>query len=282
MSESLPNGVELGVGKGGMRRVVVTNAHATVEVYLLGATVTHFEPTGRKPVLFVSRQAVYEPGKAIRGGVPICWPWFGPHPSDPKQPQHGPVRRAEWSVVGGENLTGGATRVTFGLTTSDASLRYDVTVGPSLVTRLGTTNASDRPITITEALHTYLAVGDVRQIGIEGLGGIEYVERSTRRRQTQTDPVIRFTGEVDRQYFDTASPVTVKDPAWGRTIRVSKRGSGTTVVWNPWGELAKAMSDLADDEYERFVCVESANAGENAVTVAPGATHAIEAEVTVV
>jgi glucose-6-phosphate 1-epimerase len=282
MNETLAAGVAVVAGNGGLKKIIVANTLAQAEIYLLGATVTDYEPAGQEPVLFVSDNAAYEVGKAIRGGIPVCWPWFGPHPTDPKQPQHGPVRRMEWMFAGSETLVDGGTRVALELTLPYASLWYDVTVGRSLITRLSSTNTSAEPMNVTEALHTYLRVGGIRQISIEGLDGVEYAERTVPGRFRQDDPVIRFAGEVDRQYFNTASPVTLVDPKLYRSIRVSKRGSNTTVVWNPWARLAKAMTDLGDDEYTSFVCIETANSGENAVTIGPGQSHEIESEVTVV
>jgi glucose-6-phosphate 1-epimerase len=274
-------GVQLDSGLGGLKRLVIRNALAEAHLYLHGATLTHYEPAGARPVLFVSRQSVFDPRKAIRGGVPICWPWFGPHPTDPDQPQHGPARISEWSIHHAALLPGGETLVTLGLTLRGATLRYSVTVGESLTTRLVTTNDSPAPLTITEALHTYLAVGDVRQVGIEGLAGVEYIERNVPGRSRQTDPVLRIERETDRQYLNTPSPLTLTDPSLGRRIVVTKRGSNTTVVWNPWIDRAKALADLADDEWQSFVCIETANAADNAVTIAPGATHEIESELAV-
>jgi len=278
---SLPKEVRLEPGVNGLRRLVVHNGLATAHLYLQGATLTHFEPAGQRPVLFVSRQSVYEPGKPIRGGVPICWPWFGPHPTDASQPAHGYARTQEWSIVASEALATGETRVSLSLTTAIAELRYAVTVGSSLTYKLTTRNITAAPMTITEALHTYLAVGDVRQISVEGLGGAVGLDRLSGNRIPLGAEPIRITGEYDRTYVNTTAAATLIDPVFKRRIVVSKRGSQSTVVWNPWIEKSKTLHDLADDEYFGFVCIETANAADNAVTIGPGQTHEVEASVAV-
>lgn len=280
-SDWLSVGVTLDKGLGGQDRVVVRNALAEAEIYLHGATITHFQPAGQKPVLMVSRDAIFDGKKAIRGGVPICWPWFGPHPTDPKQAQHGTVRTQPWSLVDAVRLADGATRVSFAIETPIAAVRYDVTVGRSLVASLTTTNRSPAPLTITEALHAYFVVGDVRQVSVEGLAATDYIDRVIPGRGKQGDSPIRFTGEYDRTFLNTGAPVTVTDPVLNRRLVIAKQGSQSTVVWNPWADKARAMADLADDQWPQFVCVETANASDNAVTIAPGASRAIQMDVSV-
>jgi len=269
------------VGLGGLPRLVVRNPLANARIYLHGAHVTHFEPTGVRPVLFVSRKSMFDRAKPIRGGIPICWPWFGPHATDKSLPSHGTARISEWSVESTATAADGRTVVVLALETGEARLRYEIVVGRSLTVRLTTHNTSAAPLTITEALHTYLAVGDVSQITVQGLGGLEYVDRVTPGRGRQDEPVIRFDGEFDRTFFNTSSPVTVTDPVFNRRLLVTKNGSNSTVVWNPGRAKIKSFVDLADDEWTSYVCVETANAGENAVTLAPGASHTLESTVEV-
>ncbi len=268
-------------GHGGLPCIRIENAEASAEIYLHGATITHFQPVGQKPLIFVSKQAIFDGKKPIRGGVPICWPWFGPHPSDPKLPQHGTVRTRAWSLKHAGTLPDRTTRVTLALETPEAALEYEVTVGRLLTMRLTTTNRSAAPLTITEALHTYFVVGGIKHVSVHGLQGVEYFDRVTQGRLRDDQPEIRFTGEFDRTYLNTHKSTEILDPAMGRKIHVTKSGSASTVVWNPWIAKAKAIADLGDDEWQDFVCVETANGPGNDVTIAPGASSAIQASLTI-
>jgi len=275
-------------GPGGLPVAAIENAHACATVCLLGGHVLAFQPRGHEPVLWVSERSRFEAGRPIRGGIPVCWPWFAAHPEDATKPFHGFVRTALWSVLDTETVADGATRVR--LRTGDSAqtpalwphafeLEIDVTVGPELRVELIASNRGQAPWTCTGALHTYLSVGDVAQIAIHGLDGCSYVEDAPGRR-LQQGPVT-IDREVDRVYLDTAATCTVEDPGLGRRIRVAKSGSRSTVVWNPWVDKARRMADFGDDEYRRMVCVETANAGEDAVTVPPDGEHRLAARIRV-
>jgi len=281
-SELSALGVTRDKGRGGQDRVLVRNDLAEAEIYLHGATVTHYQPTGHAPVLFVSSNAIFDGAKPIRGGVPICWPWFGPHPTDLSQPQHGTVRTKAWTLTYAERQPDGATRLSFSVETHEVEVTYLVTVGRSLTTTLIAANRSTMPLNITEALHSYLAVGDLRQISVEGLAGVDYIDRVAHNRDQQPAGAIRFNGEFDRTFLNTVTPVTVIDPMWKRRLIISKQGSKSTVVWNPGAEKITTFKDLAADQWPMFVCVETANASDNVVTVAPGTSHVMEAEISVV
>jgi len=289
----IPGIVRIEPGNGGLTRLVITSPQAAAEIYLHGAHVTRFEPAGQRPVLWMSRRSWFEPGKPIRGGVPICFPWFGPKPNDPAAPTHGLVRLRQWTIESvRHDSAAGAVIATLSFR-SDAStrafwpgdflIRHIVTVGPSLQMRLEVTNTSTQSIRFDEALHTYLAVGDIREVFVEGLGGTTYLDKaggqSTQRQQI--DPQIRFTGETDRVYFDTQATCVVHDPQFRRRIQIEKSGSNATVVWNPWIAKARSMPDFGDDEWPGMVCVETVNALKHAVELQPGQTHAMAARVTV-
>lgn len=260
----------------GLTHVALTTRAATARLYLQGAHVTHYQPTGAAPVLFVSDRSLFAPGKPIRGGVPLVFPWFGPHPTDATQPAHGWARTSEWEL---QQVTHDDDRTTVSLSLAKEPFRLTFTarVGTTLGMELQVHNAGERPATFEEALHTYLAVGDVRQVRIDGLDGRAYLDKvDGGRRKTQSGP-IAITGETDRVYLDTPDTVTVNDPRANRTIAVEKEGSATTVVWNPWVEKAKRMADFGDDEWPRMLCIETANAADNALTLAPGARHTMRA-----
>ncbi len=285
----LPDGVRLEPGLGGLTKVVVTTPAATAEVYLHGAHVTHYQPAGQPPVLFLSRQSLFRPDKAIRGGVPICFPWFGPLDGHPKAPAHGFARTSPWTLAAatrdGDVVT---VRLDLARAADPASdwphafrAEYTVLVGPAdLTTGLTVHHAGGDPFTYEAALHTYLHVGDVRRLSVTGLEGTAYKDKTLGNRdQPGVDGPIRFVGETDRVYLDTGAAVTVNDPALGRTVAVHKHGSASTVVWNPWVDKAAALPDLGDDEWPAMVCVETANVGRNAVTLGPGQAHTTAAVV---
>jgi glucose-6-phosphate 1-epimerase len=280
-------------GPGDLPQVELRYGGATAAVSLLGATVTHYQPRDGLPVLFVSRESAFAPGRPIRGGIPVCWPWFGPHPTDPTLPSHGFVRTAMWSVeeteTGSED--GGEAEVTLRLTSSDEThalwphpfdLRLKVSLGPALTVSLEAHHPAPggtpygAPYTVTGALHTYLAVGDAAQIVIRGLEGTRYVDKAAGGADGVQEGPLTIAGETDRVYLDTAAPVTVEDARLGRRLAIAKEGSNATVVWNPWQQRAQALPDFGDDEYRLMVCVETANALQDVVVLPPGATHVLQ------
>ncbi|GEA88673.1 D-hexose-6-phosphate mutarotase [Cellulomonas cellasea] len=291
---ALPASVLPATGHGGLACLRVETPRATAQVYLHGAHVTAWQPRGHAPVLWTSAASRYEAGAPIRGGVPICFPWFGPHPDDPGAPAHGWARTTAWELLGAEEDASGDVTLELGLADSDATrasawphrftATYRVTVGAALRLELTVTNRDDADVTLTDALHTYLAVGDVRDVAVEGLEGAAYVDKVAGAGGSadarQGDEPVRFTAETDRVYASDAT-VRVVDPVLGRTVTVAKDGSGSTVVWNPWVGKARAMPDFGDDEWPGTVCVEAGNVGAAAVRLAPGATHRLVQSLTV-
>lgn len=283
---ALPASVQLVTGAGGLPCLRVATPGATAEVYLHGAHVTAWQPAGRRPVLWTSAASRYEAGAPIRGGVPICFPWFGAHPDGGDAPAHGWARTSAWDLVRAEQDASGDVTLELGLVDSDATrasawphrfaATYRVKVGETLRLELAVTNRDDVPVTLTDALHTYLAVGDVREVRVEGLEGTPYVDKAPAPgappHARQGDEPLRFTAETDRVYASDAT-VHVVDPVLGRTVTVAKAGSASTVVWNPWVAKSRAMPDFGDEEWTGTVCVEAANVGEAAVRLDPGATH---------
>lgn len=271
------------LGEGGLTRVVVSTAQAEAHVYLLGAHVSHWKPAGEQPVLFMSGRSWFEIGKPIRGGVPVCYPWFGPHPQQPDWPNHAFVRLHVWQVESTMVNDEGEANITLKFASQaqtrsyfphDFELRHIITVGRNLRMTLQTRNVGGDQFTVTEALHTYLSVSDARQVSVSGLKGVKYLSKSEGGNvKPQADELIRFTGETDRVYMDTQASCVLHDPRLGRRIHVEKLGSSSTVVWNPWINKAAAMPDFGDDEWPGMVCIETANALHNAVTIAPQQTH---------
>jgi len=276
----IPGVVQVDAGSGSLPRVVVTGDHASAEMYLHGAHLTAFQPRGAMPVLFMSRKSWFEPNKPIRGGVPVCFPWFGPKVGSPESPAHGYARIRDWDLESCARQPDGTVRVGFALDADECALRLAFGVGRSLEMDLEV--RAKTAFSFEEALHTYFLVGDVRKVGVEGLDNVDYLDKTDSfRRKTQAPEPIRITGETDRIYLNTRGACVIRDPLLERTIRVEKEGSDTTVVWNPWVAKAKAMPDFGDDEWPRMVCVETANVKADAVTLEPGADHTMTAHVSV-
>lgn len=269
-------------GQGGLATVQIDNPHGRAAVTLHGGHVLSFQPRGERAVLWISRHSHFTPGVPIRGGIPLCWPWFGPHPTDAGKPSHGFARTAMWSVTGLEVLPDRRTRVRLALSDSEHTralwghafaLELVVTAGTELDVELVVRNPGPTAFDCTGALHSYFAISDIAAIRIDGLGGGEYLDKVlNHQRLTQAGP-IEITRETDRVYVDTKADCVIADAGWRRAIRIGKRGSRTTVVWNPWVERARQLGDFGDDEYRGMVCVETANAANDVVTVEPGGEH---------
>lgn len=287
----IPDRVHIGAGKGGLTTIGVTSPLASGEVYLHGAQVTAFTPARQKPVIWMSAKSHFELGKPIRGGVPICFPWFGPRAGDPAAPVHGFARLREWTIESTSTNSNGEVVIVLSLKSDDATrkiwpadftARHVITFGSALQMKLEIRNTGGKPIQFEEALHTYIAVGDIRQTTVEGLAGTSYLDKVAQPQiRRQDDPIIRFAGETDRIYLDTQSTCIVFDPVFDRRIEIAKSGSDATVVWNPWINKSKAMPDFGDDEWPGMLCVETVNANKHVVELAPDAAHTMTATVRV-
>jgi glucose-6-phosphate 1-epimerase len=283
----LPASVRLTSGRGGLPVLLVDGPAARAEIYLHGANVTGWTPAGRDPVLWVSSASRFTQDAAIRGGVPICFPWFGARAGHPESPSHGFARLSQWSLAGAQD-DGEDVTVRLRLTDEDATgacawphrfeAVYTVVVGTRLSLALQVTNRSDEAVVFEEALHTYLAVRDIRATEVTGLVGTAFYDRLSGPEQVPGEPhPVRFGSETDRIYLGTGASTTVRDGEAGRSVLISKHGSDATVVWNPWVDKARAMEDFGDDEWKAMVCVEVCNIRDDAVRLAPGESHTMVA-----
>jgi glucose-6-phosphate 1-epimerase len=266
----------------GMIIAEVANQHALANIALQGAHIATFQPRGEEPVIWLSPYAKFAPGKSIRGGVPVCWPWFGAHKTDSKLPSHGYARTVPWDVLETKALPDGSTFLRFGLIENDttraqwphlSTVRLEVTVGKTLRVELITTNTDTKSFELGEALHTYFQISDVAKITVHGLDNCAYLDKVQNfARFTQKDGIV-IESEVDRVYINTAADCVIEDEGLKRAIRIAKQGSMSTVVWNPWTEKADKMGDFGENGHRGMVCVESGNAMGNVVVLAPGETH---------
>jgi glucose-6-phosphate 1-epimerase len=282
---AIPGIAQVAEGNGGLAKVVITTAKTAGEIYLHGAHVTSWRPSGTQEVLFVSSKSRWEPGRAIRGGIPICFPWFADKADDPAAPAHGFARTTAWQL---ESLTQtlDAVTVAMRLETSadtkkwwpaDFQAMYRATFGSQLQLELAVKNSGTSPLRFEEALHTYFRVEQIEQVRSQGLDAVQYLDKTdSKRKKTQHGPIV-FESETDRIYLNHTSSVELEDHALQRRININKHNSLSTVVWNPWIDKAKAMSDFGDDEWRQMVCVEVSNVADFAVEMVPGQQHKMRA-----
>jgi glucose-6-phosphate 1-epimerase len=279
----LNGAVRFDEGPVGLTRATIATDAATAEIYLQGAHVARWQPrSAEHPVLFLSPKSQFIPGNAIRGGVPLVFPWFAERKGGLPGGMHGFARTLPWEVVAAEQRPE-AVALSFKLLPNQTSrdlgfdhfvLVYEVVIGETLSLALEVENLGDASLNFEEALHAYYSVSDVRQIEVSGVGDTDYLDRAHQAVRKHAPPgAIRFTGETDQLHLNTQSTVTISDPEWRRRIVIEKRGSHSTVVWNPWQAKASALADLGAEAWPHFVCVEPANAAENAVTLQPSAVH---------
>jgi glucose-6-phosphate 1-epimerase len=260
-------------------------------LYLQGAQVTAWRLRDERPVLFTSPKSAFAPGRAIRGGIPIIFPWFGPSRHAPAAPQHGFVRTATWHLDGVE--TAGSKSLTMTLSLADGDVGstiwpepfraiYTVTFSQTLSLRLAVQNRAKHRIVFEEALHTYFAISDIGDIAISGLAGTTYIDKTdAARRKPQTTDLVTITAETDRVYLDTPAQCVIEDRGWRRRVVIEKDGAASTVVWNPWAEKATAMADLGDPAWRGMVCVEAGNIAENEVLLAQDGEHQMSTAISV-
>lgn len=266
--------------------IMVSNKHADAEICLYGAHVTSFKPRGNMDLLWMSPDSNFEEGKPIRGGIPVCFPWFGPHKTDSDKPQHGFARLMYWDVVSTSTNSSAETVIKLQLNSSEETKAYwphdfvaemTFVVGKKLTVTLNVTNTSDQPFDYTCALHSYYSLSAIDSISIEGLQGVTYYNQLTGENGVQEEEKLEITDALTRHYLNTETPVIIDDSAFRRRIKVDKAGSKVTTVWNPGAEACANIGDLPDDGYETFVCVEATNAFDYPISLAPGESFATSA-----
>ncbi|MES2475496.1 MAG: D-hexose-6-phosphate mutarotase [Verrucomicrobiota bacterium] len=264
-------------GLGGLPVVRINSPWSSAEIYLHGAHVTAFQKNGEAPLLFMSGASHFEPGMPIRGGIPIIFPWFGARDG---HPAHGTARIAAWELFATSVLPDQSVQASLRLP-DDGPLAatYHVTVGASLRLELVVENSAETEQSFETCLHTYFHVGDIDEVSIHGLSGNTYLDKVLTGNHVQAEEPLLITGETDRVYQDSVTPVEILDPTVRRRIRIGKSGSRSTVVWNPWIAKSKAMPDFGDDEYPHMVCVESGNVGPDRVTLAASEQATLTVEI---
>ncbi len=265
----------------GMVFITVSNKHAEADISLYGAHMLNFRTHKTMDVLWLSPDSYFKPGKAIRGGIPVCFPWFGPHKTDSSKPQHGFARLMNWNVVETATLPNGETLVKLQLCSSESTKKYwdfdfcaemNFIIGKTLTATLKITNTSAVQFEYSCALHSYFNVSSIDEIKIEGLDNTEYYNQSDGENYTQESDFLEIKEPITRHYLNTETDCIIHDPVFRRRILVSKKGSKVTTVWNPGEETCAIIEDIPDDGFQSFVCIEATNAFDYMIKLNPGET----------
>ena len=283
----IPGLATASAGHGGLPRVLIFSPHAAGEMYLHGGHVTSWTPTGARDALYCSPNAVWHDGLAIRGGVPICFPWFANNAAIPAAPSHGFVRTKAWSLQSVEHIGDSVAVSMFTESTEetrkwwpfDFRLVCRATFGAQLQLELIVTNTGSSPFSFEEALHGYFSIGDVQDAAVRGLDGTRYIDKVDHFTEKTQSGDVRISSETDRIYVNTQHDLELVDPALRHPVTIRKQNSATTVVWNPWADKSASMSDLGPGQWKHFLCVETANVGASAVHLGPGESHTMAAHV---
>ncbi|PIA69046.1 D-hexose-6-phosphate mutarotase [Pseudomonas sediminis] len=259
-----------------------------------GAQILSYQQGEQPPLIWLSPDAAYQRGQSVRGGVPVCWPWFGDLRRNPQAVQahyhleqasaHGLVRALDWELLGIDEEDDAVT-LRFAYDTRaqplegwprDVGLTFVVRLADDLGMSLETHNRGTEPLTLSQALHSYFAVSDVRQISVEGLQGCRYIDTLQDWQELRQQEALLFDAETDRIYFDTAARLSIVDPGWGRRIHLDARGSRSAVLWNPWVDKAKRLSQFPDEAWQNMLCIETANVLEDIVQLKADERHRLE------
>ncbi len=275
-------------GSNGLSAVAIKNNVAEATIYLHGAHITDYKINGAESVLWLSDKAIFKAGKSIKGGIPICWPWFGTHPSDESKPFHGFARNLDWELKTVNTDNSEETIVELELCDTEETMKLfpykfnlvmRFAIGATLKAELVTTNTDDKLFTVGGALHTYFNIENIRNIKISGLENCEYYDAVDEWKMKKQEGAISFSGELDRVYINTRNACIIQDDLLKRDIIVSKCNSNSTVVWNPWIDKSKESVDLSDNSFETMVCVETTNALKDVYEVKPGEKHSLILEI---
>jgi len=279
---AVPGTITIDAGCGGLPRVSLSTPLCRGEIYLHGAHVTAWQPAGQAPVIWMSSHGNFVANKAIRGGIPLCWPWFGAA-AEAGQPVHGLVRQADWSLASVGITPDGAVTVVMRLDcpAPAASLQLTACFGRTLQVELAATNTGSSAYLVGETLHTYLAVGDVRRVSLRGLHGATGQGRVAQPIELIGPEVLGLSAEMDTVFNGHEGPVEVEDPVLHRRLRIAKGGSRSTVVWNPWIAKSARMPDFGDHEWPGMLCIEPANALTDTYMLNPGTTHRLSTAIEV-
>jgi len=273
----------------------ISHGGAELLVAQQGAQILSYQREGEQPLIWLNDQAMFKHGTPVRAGVPVCWPWFGVFARNPEPVQamlaspagagsHGLVRAMDWQLQAIDSSTDDNLRIDFTLPEAEGklpgwphkvALKLSIILGDHLSVSLTTTNLGDDDVALSQALHSYFAVSDVRDVHVEGVAGLKYIETLDDWKVVEQANELRFAGETDRIYKGVPAQLTIVDPVWKRRVRLTSSGANAAVIWNPWIDRAAQLSDMADDGWQRMLCIETANVMDDIVVLLPGAEHTL-------
>ncbi len=266
----------------GFAYIEIENKSASARIALQGGHLFHYQQQGEKPLLWLSQKSHFESGKAIRGGIPICWPWFGKNLTHKDLPQHGFARISPFELLESNEPDEHTSVVVLQLQSSEKTLLLwpfqfqlflRITVGSTLKVALTTRNCDSQSFTVSSALHTYFAVSDISRVSVQGLNKVRYWDALTDQIKRQQGDVL-IGEEVDRVYQKTTESLLLRDAV--REVHIRPEGSSSAVIWNPWKEKTRRMADMQEDAYKTMLCIETANALEDARNVLAGEEHSLQ------
>ena len=267
----------------GFEYLEIQNDSATAKIALQGAHIFEYKRKKKDELFWLSEISDFEIGKAIRGGVPICWPAFGMN--NPELPQHGFARTSLFEFVSSSEIDSNTTEVVLRLTHSVESLKLwnykfelvlKVTISDKLSIELKTVNRDEKEFKLTQALHSYFKLSEISNAVLKGLDNKPYFDALTGENSTQNGD-ITFNQEFDKVFQKVDSELILNDKA--KMIKIKNEGSSSVVVWNPWIDKCSRMSAMKDDAYKEFVCIESANAFEDFIILRPKEEHILKATI---
>ncbi|KJG39045.1 aldose epimerase [Photobacterium angustum] len=261
----------------GVNIIRVIHPLAEAGISLHGGHLLWFKPQGEKDIIWLSEKAIFDQSKAVRGGIPICWPWFG----QAGTPSHGFARTSQWSLLEHRENENG---VIVSLALEDNEETYAIwphkfknvltfEIGQELKVSLTSTNTGNQPWSYSGALHTYFDIANINDIDITGMGP-KYLDSTQQGKVCEGGSTLTFNGETDRVYTQPEATITINDKNNNREILVNNEGHNAAVIWNPWQALSVNMGDMADNSYETMVCVES-TIHQPSIELAPGQSHTL-------
>lgn len=279
------------VEEGGFIVANINNQYAKARISSYAGQVLSYQPHNQtQDLVFISDKANYQSGKAIRGGVPICWPWFGDDKSGLGRPSHGFMRNQQWQILASKKDGDGTITLILGFDSTentksiwphDFELRLEIVVGQKLELKLKTRNTGQTAFTITQALHTYFNISDIEKIIVTGLDGKNYLDKLVGFAESTQSGDVLVSQEIDRVFQSVKNDVHLIDSGFNRTITISETGSETTVIWNPWSTAISNIADLDSEHYRHFLCVETANAAKDSIEIPAGKTHSMAVAYTI-
>lgn len=261
----------------GINIIRVIHPLAEAGISLHGGHLLWFKPQGEKDIIWLSEKAIFDQSKAVRGGIPICWPWFG----QAGTPSHGFARTSQWSLLEHRENENG---VIVSLALEDNEETYAIwphkfknvltfEIGQELKVSLTSTNTDNQPWSYSGALHTYFDIANINDIDITGMGP-NYLDSTQQGKACEGGSTLIFNSETDRVYTQPEATITINDKNNNREILVTNEGHNAAVIWNPWQALSISMGDMADNSFETMVCVES-TIHQPSIELAPEQSHTL-------